>query len=404
VPWSGGVYTRSNGVFQGATVWAQDAAVPVNIIATRHDTHDQDIATGLNNCVTIDGLNPPSTNFPAKVDNSYSLGTPSFRWQTALLSGSLNLYNGATNLVQVAAGTLTASRTANFPDASGNVVIDTATQTLTNKTLTSPIITGFGVQAGQCRLSVASTTSLLLSPYQGCAIWINGQTYQIPSAGIAATSTSTYVGGVAAQALAASTLYYVYLFVNSGTLTLDFWTTTHLTDTTAGNVGVEVRSNGGSPDSTRSLVGMIATDASAHFVDSQTSRTVLNWFNRQNKIFIGANTNGATTASTSFAELSSSARVLTLNWQDDGIFIALNGTGQNQDGSHQAAANVGLDSTSAGTATDTEVQPGAFYATMSSSTARLPTEGSLHTLTPLGKSITSGTSAFFLTINGYVRG
>jgi len=36
--------------------------------------------------------------------------------------------------------TLTADRTVILPDASGDVVIDTATQTLTNKTLTSPVI------------------------------------------------------------------------------------------------------------------------------------------------------------------------------------------------------------------------------------------------------------------------
>jgi hypothetical protein len=36
----------------------------------------------------------------------------------------------------------TADRTVNLPDASGSIVLDTATQTLTNKTLTSPTISG----------------------------------------------------------------------------------------------------------------------------------------------------------------------------------------------------------------------------------------------------------------------
>jgi len=40
--------------------------------------------------------------------------------------------------VKVGVETLTAKRTADFPDASGTIVIDAATQTLTNKTLTTP--------------------------------------------------------------------------------------------------------------------------------------------------------------------------------------------------------------------------------------------------------------------------
>lgn len=44
--------------------------------------------------------------------------------------------------VTLAPGTLTASRSVTFPDAAGAVVLDAATQTLTNKTLTDPAIVG----------------------------------------------------------------------------------------------------------------------------------------------------------------------------------------------------------------------------------------------------------------------
>ena len=47
----------------------------------------------------------------------------------------------STYRVTLSPGTLTASRAVTLPDAAGNVVIDTATQTLTNKTLTSPTLT-----------------------------------------------------------------------------------------------------------------------------------------------------------------------------------------------------------------------------------------------------------------------
>lgn len=60
--WSGGVFTRSNGVYSGATVWAQDEAASVDIEAARHDTHDQELATGIDACLTKDGSNSPSSH------------------------------------------------------------------------------------------------------------------------------------------------------------------------------------------------------------------------------------------------------------------------------------------------------------------------------------------------------
>lgn len=137
MPWAAGVYTRSNGFFTGPTVWAQDAAVPVNITTSRHDTHDQDIATGLNNCATIDGLNKFAATIAPGADATYSIGSTVSRWVNVYLSSSVYFYNGSTNAVQLNAGTLTASRAVLFPDAAGNVVIDSAAQTLTNKTFDS---------------------------------------------------------------------------------------------------------------------------------------------------------------------------------------------------------------------------------------------------------------------------
>lgn len=136
---------------------------------------------------------------------------------------------------------------------------------------------------GQCKLSVQSTTSLVLFPYGGNAVTNNGGLIFLPAGGVVATSTSTYVSGVVGQALAASTLYLAYLFSNAGVPTLDFWPQSggHMQDTTPGNIGVEVRNNGGSPDSTRTLVGMVYMDASAHFQSNQQQRFLANWFERK---------------------------------------------------------------------------------------------------------------------------
>jgi hypothetical protein len=134
-------------------------------------------------------------------------------------------------------------------------------------------------------LQLSSATQLLFGPKAGNKIKINGVQYVIPDAGIAGmANTSVFVNGVGGSNLAANTTYYVFAFNNAGTITGDFRTdgNGHMVDTTAGNKGVEVRvSAGTTPDATRTLIGLIRTNASSQFVDSQTNRLVRSWFNRR---------------------------------------------------------------------------------------------------------------------------
>ena len=63
--WDGsGNFIRTDGTRTGASVWeqARDANVLVN--APDADTHDEDVATGLENCITRNGENSPSANLP----------------------------------------------------------------------------------------------------------------------------------------------------------------------------------------------------------------------------------------------------------------------------------------------------------------------------------------------------
>ena len=63
--WDGsGNFNRTDGNRTGSTTWAQarDAGELVNAVPA--DTHDQDIADGLENCLTRDGQNSPSGNLP----------------------------------------------------------------------------------------------------------------------------------------------------------------------------------------------------------------------------------------------------------------------------------------------------------------------------------------------------
>lgn len=151
---------------------------------------------------------------------------------------------------------------------------------------------------GQCRLSVASPTSLLLSPRNGRNMIVNGLRLQIPQAGITLSNTG----------LAPNTLYYAYLSGTTASPALNLSTTSHVT----GVNGVEVKIG----DATQTLVGMIFTSGSSpgQFVDSVTQRFCLNWFGRRD---ITASTNGAGLGITSGSEVSASLRNYFLCWGDE---------------------------------------------------------------------------------------
>lgn len=56
--WSGGTFTRAG----GSTNWADDRDAAVEIEAGLHDTHDQDLADGINACLKKDGGNSATGN------------------------------------------------------------------------------------------------------------------------------------------------------------------------------------------------------------------------------------------------------------------------------------------------------------------------------------------------------
>lgn len=76
MPWNSGVYTR------GYASWSNDANNNLPISSTKFDLEDNDFAAGLNNCVTIDGLNQPNATISPKIDATYNLGTGALRWNT----------------------------------------------------------------------------------------------------------------------------------------------------------------------------------------------------------------------------------------------------------------------------------------------------------------------------------
>ena len=227
MPWSNGVYTRSNGVFTGATVWASDASVGTNITTSHHDTHDQDIATGLNNCVTVDGLNKIAANFVPTVDGAYNLGSASLRWANAYFTGNVT---GGTFV-----DSILTSPTITSP-------------TITNPTITNPTINGNSViNAAQGRLSLTSTavqtadvsggTSVYYLPYSGSLVPSYNGTYctdlSIGSGLMLALDSNSGHTGYQESA----NLFDLFVFDNSGIVTLGTgpaWSTATARGTGAG--------------------------------------------------------------------------------------------------------------------------------------------------------------------------
>lgn len=60
MPWAAGTFSREN----GNTGWQDDEAANIGIESGLHDTHDSDIATGINTCLTKDGQNAATADLP----------------------------------------------------------------------------------------------------------------------------------------------------------------------------------------------------------------------------------------------------------------------------------------------------------------------------------------------------
>lgn len=173
----------------------------------------------------------------------------------------------------------------------------------------------------EARLTYVSATALSFAPFKGNHIKINGSIYVIPAAGIVGlANTNVFVNGATGQNLAANTTYYVYAFVNAGTVTADFRTdgNGHMTDTTLGNEGVEVRCLSGTiADSTRTLIGIIRTNASSQFVDGLKQRFVRSWTNRVSRNVRNVFSADRSTASLTFVELNAEIRCEFVLWSGE---------------------------------------------------------------------------------------
>lgn len=178
---------------------------------------------------------------------------------------------------------------------------------------------------GRCRLSYQSSTALILTPYNGNTIVINGQVVTIPSAGVTLSNSGA----------SNSTLYYIYAYLSSGVLTLEYSATGHSTDTTT---GVEIKTG----DTTRTLVGMARTTSGGVWNSAAAQRFVLSYFNRREIVGNASLSTIAIVSSTSYVEVSTSLRNEWLTWADEPVKFMVNG-GVSGSGAIDIYASIGVD-------------------------------------------------------------
>lgn len=206
---------------------------------------------------------------------------------------------------------------------------------------------------GDCRLIYMSTTQIRLIPYNGIGVKISGIVYPIPSGGVNLANTS----------LTALSFYNIYVYNNAGTLTLEATSSGHSVDTTAGNVGVEIKTG----DNTRTLVGAVymAAGTPGTFSDTYKFRGVATWFNRLIRSINGDISTGATTVSMALVELDAAARVTFLSWGSDTTYLTATGIASNNTGGNSTGISVGPDGVGS------SLVPGQVYSAVNNQAAGL---------------------------------
>jgi len=241
--------------------------------------------------------------------------------------GTLRLEGNTSGYLQIQPAAAAGSWTMTLPSTAGTNGYVLQTDGSGNTSWVTPSSGAGASSSGQLKCSGSNcgnstgSGTIQYCPYKGNTKTTASQgNYTIPSACLSATLTSMYVGGTGSSSVSASTLYYIYLWNHSGTWVLDAETTGHETDS---STGIEIMSG----DSTKTLVGMIHTDASKHVmtggktVQPDDTNTVATWDNRIPTVTQCGFTNSRTyTHSASPTEINSENRCYFMSWGDAASF------------------------------------------------------------------------------------
>lgn len=272
MPWSGGVYTR------GYPSWSNDAASNLPISATKFDIEDNDFATGLNNCLTKDGLNGPSGpvvwGATAAIPLSLTRASDGTIFQVSRLGGS---HNPALQFNNTDAGgiqlNLTTAQTLSL-QVQGTTLISAAAGAIalnTNVTIPAP--------ASGVALTVnGSTTAGPMAAYTSAAATDNVIAYNAPSGNVVslwANGNGLATGASALLQMNASNNLRLKNFTAGGALILGTNTLEQFQINNTGNVligppssGYAVAITGVSGNHSTSITDSAATAYDAGYLDT----------------------------------------------------------------------------------------------------------------------------------------
>ncbi|MDX3971178.1 MAG: hypothetical protein QHD01_31920 [Bradyrhizobium sp.] len=199
---------------------------------------------------------------------------------------------------------------------------------------------------GQCKL-VKSGSNLVLLPFNGNQLTIDGRPRTIPAGGVSLAPTGLTPG---------ANLYIYATASGPDVNALEAVATGHATSTAPGQMGMEVKTG----DDTRTLVGFARIIAGPAFADSATQRFVYSWFNPETLVLTGATDASSTeTGTSSYAEKTPS-KIEFLCRATDAVHVAATGVITNAASASAVGISVMIDGVAVGIPHDVNVSSASF--------------------------------------------
>lgn len=381
----------ANGVpYSGAlvNVYAAGTTTPLSLYS------DSALSTGADNPIVClsDGTHPMRYMATAsyKTAVTTSAGAPLSSWSKDNIDPGVAVGSGALPVANGGTGSTTAggART-NLGAAAESTVTSLA---LDVTAVQADVAELQGLRWGQCRLA-KSGSNLVLSPFDGNLLTINSAAETIPDAGVS----------LAPSGVATGNLVYIYAYMVSTTMTLEYSSTGYAVQA---GTGVTIK-NG---DPTRTLVGIAYATTGPVWVDSATQRFVRSWYNDPGIVLLNSFSADRTTTSSSYVEINSEIRVEFLVWSGETVQMACNGAIKN-DSNAVISVSLGFDGATAEDSYLTWGAPGSSVnQPFSLSAIKTGLSEGYHYALPLAKTVSgtstltgSGTAGTRTTLKGYAR-